>query len=186
MRPDLIIVGLGNPGASYAQTRHNAGWMALDHLASSLGASEFRGAEKFLSQTAEVEHDGVQVLLVKPMTFMNRSGECIRKFLDFYKLDPLSRLLVIVDDVDLPLGTTRLRPSGGAGTHNGMRSIVACIGEGFPRYRIGIGPSPQGADLATWVLSRMSDEEVKSMQDSWKDLQEVVAATISNIRREQI
>lgn len=164
MKPSLVIVGLGNPGKQYERTRHNAGWLALDDLATTIKASPFKDQQKFLCTVAEGELDGKAVLLVKPSTFMNRSGECIRKLIDFYKLNPATQLLVLCDDVDLPLGTFRFRMTGGSGTHNGLKSIVETLGENFPRYRIGLGPQPAEIDLAAWVLSTFSPEEQKTMQ----------------------
>lgn len=164
MKPTFLIVGLGNPGKQYANTRHNAGWLALDHLAAAWGVGEWKDQQKFLCSVAEAVVGGSTVLLVKPTTFMNRSGECIRKLIDFYKLDASKQLLVLCDDIDLPLGTHRLRMSGGPGTHNGLKSIVDCIGEKFPRHRIGLGSHPSEMDLATWVLSSLSQKEAQEMQ----------------------
>jgi PTH1 family peptidyl-tRNA hydrolase len=108
---------------------------------------------------SETQLHAVPVLLVKPETYMNNSGECIRSIVDFYKLDPARQLLVLVDDIDISLGELRFRDEGGPGTHNGLRSIVQCIGEKFPRLRIGLGSAPEGTDLATWVLSVPSPAE---------------------------
>jgi PTH1 family peptidyl-tRNA hydrolase len=163
MKPSFLVVGLGNPGKQYALTRHNAGWLALDDAAKAFEAGEFEDKQKFLCTISEAIVDGVAILLVKPTTFMNRSGECIRKLLDFYKLDAASQLLVTCDDIDLPLGTSRLRMSGGPGTHNGLKSVVECIGEGFPRHRIGLGPKPMEMDLAAWVLSKMQPEDLVNL-----------------------
>ncbi len=163
MKPDFLLVGLGNPGKEYAHTRHNAGWLALDAVTKELGAGEYSDHQKFLCTAAEGVYDGKNILLVKPTTYMNRSGECIRKLIDFYKLDPASKMLVICDDIDLPAGTHRLRMTGGAGTHNGLKSIVETFGESFPRHRIGLGSHPEQMDLVAWVLSRLSKEELKTM-----------------------
>ncbi len=114
------------------------------------------------------------ILLVKPLTFMNRSGESLRKIMDFYKLDPAAQLLVISDDIDLPFGTHRLRRSGGPGTHNGLKSIVEQFGEAFPRLRIGLGTPTAGADLATWVLSAMTSEEQKDLGEVYAELPDIV------------
>lgn len=163
MKPSLVIVGLGNPGKEYERTRHNAGWMALDLLHHKIGGGEWSLKQKFLAHVAEGEIDGKSVLLVKPTTYMNDSGNCIRKIIDFYDLDPSRDLLVITDDIDLPLGTHRFRKEGGPGTHNGLKSIVQIFGEEFPRHRIGIGPKDEKMDLSAWVLSRMSEEELEKM-----------------------
>lgn len=159
MKPSLLIVGLGNPGASYERTRHNAGFRAVDELSGAFGTGDSRLKQKFQSLTQEARVLTAPVLLAKPQTFMNLSGQAVRKIVDFYHLDPLKQLLVISDDVDISLGTLRFRESGGPGTHNGMKSLVDQFGEGFARLRIGIGPAPAGQDLASWVLSRFSEEE---------------------------
>lgn len=166
MKPQFLIVGLGNPGKQYESTRHNVGWLALDTLAEELKAGEWSDKPRFLSTVAEAEINGVACLLVKPLTFMNRSGEAIHKLLDFYKLSPALQLLVCCDDIDLPLGTHRLRMTGGPGTHNGLKSIVDSIGENFPRLRIGLGPKPDGVDLASWILSGLTKDEKKALEPS--------------------
>ncbi len=180
MKPQFLLIGLGNPGREYASTRHNIGWLALDTAASALGATTFSEKPRFLSLISEAELDGVSCLLVKPLTFMNRSGEAIRKLVDFYKLDPALQLLVCCDDIDLPLGTHRLRMSGGPGTHNGLKSIVDCIGEGFPRLRIGIGPKSENIDLAAWILSAMTKEEIKALQPSFASVVPAVKDMVKN------
>lgn len=180
MKPSFLVVGLGNPGKQYDSTRHNAGWLALDEAAATWKAGPFENKQKFLCTAAEATYKGMTLLLVKPTTFMNRSGECIRKLIDFYTLDPKKQLLVTCDDVDLPLGKFRLRMNGGPGTHNGLKSIVECIGQDFPRHRIGLGPQPEQRDLAAWVLSAMGDEEVKAMKRALaalpKSVDDVLAA----------
>lgn len=154
MKPTLVIVGLGNPGAAYAATRHNAGFRALDVLQEQFGeGGEWKTRPKLLITAAEAAIGEVQVLLAKPQTFMNRSGEAVSKIVQFFKLDPSYQLLVLSDDCDLPLGEVRLRRSGGPGTHNGLKSVVEQVGEGFPRLRIGLGSPSDGVDLAQWVLS---------------------------------
>lgn len=168
MKPAFVIVGLGNPGKQYELTRHNLGWLALDAIAEDVKAGKYKDQQKFLCTAAEGELDGNAVLLVKPTTFMNRSGECIRKLVDFYKLDPAKQLLVVCDDIDLPGGTHRFRMNGGPGTHNGLKSIVETLGENFPRHRIGLGNHPKEMDLAAWVLSRLTDEELKALQPPFK------------------
>lgn len=166
MKPSLVIVGLGNPGAAHARNRHNAGFRAVDALAAALGEGEWAQRSKFLAETRETRIVTFPVLLVKPQTFMNRVGESVRKLVDFFKLDPQHQLLVFTDDVDLPLGELRLRKTGGPGTHNGMKSVVEAIGEGFPRIRIGLGAAPAGEDLATWVLSNPAPDEQRALDDA--------------------
>jgi len=147
-----IVVGLGNPGAQYARTRHNAGFETLEAL--SRRWSVDINKKKFNGLIAETTYNGHRVVLCLPQTFMNASGECVQELLQWYKC-PLENMIVIYDDIDLPLSKLRVRKSGSAGTHNGMRSILGCIGnqQGFPRIRVGVGAKPEGWDLADWVLS---------------------------------
>lgn len=159
MKPSLIIAGLGNPGKQHEHTRHNLGFRAVDVLSEAFGTADEQDKPKFRSLIREGRVVTVPILFVKPQTYMNCSGEALKKIVDFYDLDPSTQLLVICDDVDVSLGETRLRQKGSAGTHNGLKSVVEQFGEDFPRLRIGIGPAPEGADLATWVLSRLSSTE---------------------------
>lgn len=174
MKPSLAIFGIGNPGSAYEGTRHNAGFLAIDVLASEFGVSEWQDRKKFLSQAEEARVVTVPVLLLKPTTFMNRSGEAVRKVVEFYKLRPSDQILVLCDDVDLPLGEVRFRKKGGPGTHNGLRSIVEAIGEGFPRMRIGLGGGPKGDALAAWVLSVPPLKERKLLSAAIAKLPEMV------------
>lgn len=174
MKPSLVIVGLGNPGKAYERTRHNAGFHALDELAAAFGTGTWKQMSKFKGEVLEARIGIVPVLLLKPHTFMNLSGESVRALVDFYKLDPAQNLLVVSDDIDLPLGTPRLRRSGSAGTHNGLKSIIEHIGEGFPRLRLGIGPKPEKMDLANWVVSAFSDEERKVMDGLYAVVPDIV------------
>lgn len=156
----IVVAGLGNPGLQYASTRHNVGFMTIDALAAkqhvTLNKTEHDGL------TGSFFHNGEKVLLVKPQTYMNESGRCIRAIADYYNV-ALEDIIVIYDDVDLEQGRLRIRKKGGPGTHNGMRSIVSALGSGgFPRIRIGIGRQPAGWDLADYVLARLKggDETV--------------------------
>ena len=154
----FVVVGLGNPGAQYARTRHNAGFETLEVLSRRWGVEINK--KKLNGLVAETTYNGHRVVLVLPQTFMNASGECVQPILQWYKA-PLTNLLVIYDDIDLPLGKLRVRKSGSAGTHNGMRSILGCLGnqQGFPRVRVGVGAKPEGWDLADWVLSTYRQKE---------------------------
>ena len=175
MKPHLVIVGLGNPGKEHCKTRHNVGFQAVEFLSKEFGEGEWKDQQKFLCRVQEARIVTVPVLLVQPTTYMNRSGECIRKLIEFYKLNPREQVLVINDDLDLPAGDVRLRMKGGPGTHNGLRSIVVVLGEEFPRLRIGIGGAqPKGEELAAWVLSVPSAEEKKKIADAIKILPEKV------------
>ena len=178
MKPQLLLVGLGNPGASYVHTRHNAGFLAIDQLSEEFAEGQWKPAQKFNAEIQEGRIITVPVLLVKPSTYMNLSGDAVTKLVRFYKIDPASQLIVFSDDVDLPLGTVRFRTKGGPGTHNGMKSIVDAIGEGFPRLRVGIGPQPVGQDLATWVLNKMTKEESLALQSAIDQIPEIVRAFV--------
>lgn len=152
-----IVAGLGNPGPRYHMTRHNVGFDTIDYLAAQYRLTKFKTKHKAL--VSEGMMQGRKVMLVKPQTFMNNSGEALAEILAYYKAEP-SQLIVIYDDIDLEPGKLRIRPKGGPGTHNGMRSIVSQLNtEDFPRVRIGIGkPEPQ-IDLVDFVLGRFSPEE---------------------------
>ena len=174
MKPTLIIIGLGNPGAQYEHTRHNAGFLALEAISNAFGEGEWQEKQKFLSSIQEARVVTVPVLLVKPQTYMNLSGNAAQKLVDFYKLDPASQILVICDDVDLPLGELRLRAQGGPGTHNGLKSLHEKFGEHYARLRIGLGEQPPGTDLAAWVLSLPTAEEKNALQKAVETLPEKV------------
>jgi PTH1 family peptidyl-tRNA hydrolase len=148
-----LIVGLGNPGREYARTRHNAGFMALDRLAEQWKA-EWRSEKKFSTRLACVERDGKRILLCQPQTFMNASGEAVGAVMDFQKLSA-SRLLVAVDDADLPFGEIRLRPGGSSGGHHGLESVEQHLGtREYVRQRIGIGrDDPAARRISGYVLS---------------------------------
>jgi PTH1 family peptidyl-tRNA hydrolase len=158
-RVDRVVVGLGNPGDGYAATRHNVGFQVASRLAKRARA-EF-GTKAADSRIAEGTIDGVRVAIARPQTFMNDSGRAVRKLLDRYRVEPAA-LLVVFDEVDLPLGKIRMRERGGPGTHNGMRSIVSAIGEDFPRLRVGVAPvdpTAQIDDLVEYVLTPFSGDE---------------------------
>ncbi|HEU5287384.1 MAG TPA: aminoacyl-tRNA hydrolase [Candidatus Limnocylindria bacterium] len=158
-RVDLLVVGLGNPGDGYANTRHNVGFQVASKLAKRARV-EF-GIKSAESRIAEGALGTSKIAIARPQTFMNDSGKAIRKLLDRYRIEP-DRMLVVYDDIDLPLGKIRVRERGGAGTHNGMRSIVARVGEGFTRIRVGVAPADPLAevgDLAEYVLAPFAADE---------------------------
>ncbi|PIR53841.1 aminoacyl-tRNA hydrolase [Candidatus Peregrinibacteria bacterium CG10_big_fil_rev_8_21_14_0_10_42_8] len=175
MKPSLVIVGLGNPGDNYKRTRHNVGFMAVDRLSEEFGIGEWEDKQKFLSYIQEARVGVAPVLLVKPKTYMNLSGDAVRKIVDFYKIDPATQILICVDDIDIPLAELRMRKSGGPGTHNGMKSLVDTFGEDFARLRIGLGQPPQGEDLSGWVLSAMQADEQKAIQESFDSLSGLIS-----------
>ncbi|MFC4455498.1 aminoacyl-tRNA hydrolase [Deinococcus sonorensis] len=151
-----LIVGLGNPGSTYAQTRHNVGWLVLDELARRHSVSwRLQGA----AEVAEIRPAGQKVLLLKPQTFMNSSGRAVQPVLAYHKLSP-AELLVVQDDLDSPFGLLRLRHGGRHGGQNGLRDIIRLLGtEAFDRLKLGISRPPAGRDPADWVLSRWAETE---------------------------
>jgi PTH1 family peptidyl-tRNA hydrolase len=152
-----IILGIGNPGPAYAGTRHNVGFEVIDALAARHGAGPF--SRRHQAEVATWRRDDGPVLLVKPETFVNASGEAAQALMAFHKVSP-AELLVVVDDLNLPLGTLRLRPDGGAGGHNGLRDIEARIGQAYPRLRVGIGaPVGPGEAQVAHVLGRWNEAE---------------------------
>lgn len=161
-----IIAGLGNPGREYAKTRHNAGFEAIDRLADRCRISI--DTKKFQALCGSGYIGGRKVLLLKPQTYMNLSGESIRAACDFFKIDPESELIVLYDDISLEPGQLRIRKKGSAGGHNGIKSIIAHLGtQVFLRVKIGVGAKPQGWDLADYVLGRFPKEEQPVMDESF-------------------
>ena len=175
-----IIAGLGNPGREYENTRHNAGFASLDALAKRHGIE--LTTRKFQALTGSGYIDGQKVLLVKPQTYMNLSGESLRAACDFFKVDPEDGLIVIYDDIDIPTGTIRLRKKGSAGTHNGMRNIVYLLGDdGFPRIRVGIGRTDgKQPDLIHYVTSGVSKEEVAPLEEALTKAAESAACIVEH------
>jgi PTH1 family peptidyl-tRNA hydrolase len=168
-----VIVGLGNPGREYDNTRHNAGWWLLDVLAQRWGVPKFRAEKNQAIATTRVEP--FQVRLIKPLTYMNRSGSVLVPLKRMGALDLAKDLLVLVDDVALEPGRVRFRPSGSAGGHNGLKSIEQALGtKDYPRLRIGVGTKPPGADLADWVLSSMPRGDRKLVDERLPELAEAV------------
>ena len=160
--PAYIIAGLGNIGEKYHNTRHNAGFMMIDAFAQKYGAKF--GKHQFKSNTAMAEADGVRVLLLKPDTFMNLSGQAVTEAMQFYQIPP-ERVIVVYDDINLDVGELRIRKKGSDGGHNGMKNIIYLSGaDTFPRIRVGIGKKPHpDYDLADWVLSAFSPEELQTL-----------------------
>ena len=159
-----LIAGLGNPEAKYDGTRHNTGFAALDALADKWNISV--GKTKFQGLWGQGEVDGHKVVLLKPLTYMNLSGDCVAAAMQWYKVQPQD-VMIFSDDIDLELGTLRVRPFGGSGTHNGWRDILLKTGsDRFPRIRIGVGARPTFWNLADWVLSRYQTEEERKVMDA--------------------
>lgn len=153
-----LIIGLGNPGAQYKWTRHNVGFEAIDKLAYDFSINLNKNKHRAIYGEGLIH--GEKVILIKPLTYMNLSGECVRDFLAFYKDLTLDDIIVLCDDINLPLGSIRIRQKGSAGGQNGLKNIIYQLGsEDFPRIRIGIGQKPAGYDLASYVLGKFSDED---------------------------
>ena len=168
-----LVVGLGNPGRKYDWTRHNCGFLALDQIASDQGASITR--LKFKSLLGDCMVAGQRVALLKPQTFMNLSGQAVVEAMQFYKLPP-ERVIVLFDDISLPVGALRIRRKGSDGGHNGMKNIIYLSGsDAFPRIKIGVGhkPNPQW-DLADWVLSTFSAQEQPLMKEAFRHASQAV------------
>lgn len=171
-----IIAGLGNPGKQYAHTRHNVGFDTLDKLADKYHISIENKKHKALIGQGYVE--GRKVILVKPQTYMNLSGESLREVIDFYKADPKEELIVIYDDISLDPGQLRIRGKGSAGGHNGIKSIIAHLGMEFPRVKVGVGEKPAQFDLADYVLSHFSREDREKVEDAMNRAVDAVAKIV--------
>jgi PTH1 family peptidyl-tRNA hydrolase len=163
MEETYLIVGLGNPGKGYADTRHNVGFMVLEHLAKRSGAA-WGVNKKFAAHLAKGRQNGNTVLLCKPQGYMNLSGQSVVPLAKFYQL-PFGRTMVVVDDIDLPLGAVRMRPDGGTGGHRGLDSIQGLLGkDDFARLRLGIGrPEPNG-DVSGFVLGKFAEAETELLE----------------------
>ena len=173
-----VVVGLGNPGKDYTNTRHNVGFNSLDLLAkrNNINLNKI----KFKSVYGEGFIGSKKVLLVKPQTYMNNSGITVREVLDFYKL-PVENLIVIVDDIDIEFADIRIRKKGSAGSHNGLKSVIYHIkDDNFPRVKIGIGKKHENQDLASFVLSRFSKEEMVQIEDSISNAVEAVESMVTD------
>ena len=177
-KPEYIVAGLGNPGKEYEETRHNAGFLAIDFVAEQLGVKINRA--KYDSLCAETKIGDKNVLLMKPQTYMNRSGTAISAAADFYKIPP-QNILVLCDDITQNPGKIRIRRSGSAGGHNGLKNIIEYGGsDKFPRIRIGVGakPSPE-YDLADWVTGKIPAEDKKAIAARFADIEKAIPLILS-------
>lgn len=167
--PAFLIVGLGNPGKMYTHTRHNAGFLAIDAIANRCGVEINRA--KFHGLYADVTLQGIRSLLIKPQTFMNASGSCVRDFAKFYKIAP-THICVLCDDIHLDVGRLRVRRNGTDGGQRGVRDIIYQLeADNFPRIKIGVGQKPnEQMPLADWVLSPFSKEELELLHTQWEKL----------------
>lgn len=163
-----IVAGLGNIGREYGRTRHNAGFLAIDYIAERLGVKIDR--VKFHATVGEATLGGARVLFMKPTTLMNRSGLAIGEAAAFYKV-PAERVLVLHDEISFEPGVIRIRRKGSAGGHNGLKSIIAALGEEFPRVKIGVGKKPTPEyDLVDWVLGKLSEADLAAMAERYPDI----------------
>ena len=173
-----IIAGLGNPGSKYENTRHNMGFKAIDAMASEFGIDVNRA--KFKGLIGEGRIGSEKVILLKPQTYMNLSGEAVREAVQFYKI-PADHVLVIYDDVSLPVGKLRVRPTGSAGGHNGIKNIIAHLGtQDFPRIKIGTGAPGEGGDMIDWVIGVPSQAERKVLLESFERAIQAAACIIEH------
>ena len=161
----FIIAGLGNPGKQYENTRHNTGFSVIDVIAEASDIAVLEKKHKAVIGKGYI--DGQKVILAKPQTFMNLSGESIRELIDYYKVDETSELIVIYDDISMDVGQLRIRKKGSAGGHNGIKNIIAHLGhDEFLRIKVGVGEKPKGYDLADYVLGHFTQDEQKIMRES--------------------
>lgn len=171
-----VIVGLGNPGGQYAETRHNVGFVLVDMIAERLGI-EFQA--KFQGLIADIRSEGERIILLKPQTFMNLSGRSVSELISFYKVKP-EDVIIIHDDMDLPLGKIRLRNKGSAGGHNGIRSVIADLGtEDFWRLKFGVGRPPAGWDPARYVLSAFAENEIQLLEEVLERAEKAISLWIA-------
>ena len=176
---DWLIVGLGNPGQKYEHTRHNMGFLTVDLLAEKTGVK--LNKVKFKSAYNIMNFAGCKCLVMKPQTYMNLSGEAVREAVQFYKI-PADHVLVIYDDISLPVGKLRVRPTGSAGGHNGIKNIIAHLGtQDFPRVKIGVGaPEGGGAEMVDWVIGAPSQAERKVLVESFEKAIQAAACIIEH------
>lgn len=173
-----LIVGLGNPGQKYERTKHNVGFDVITSLADKWNIPQSGTAMKGMYGKGFIE--GQRVILVKPMTYMNLSGEAVRAYADYYRIDPESELIVIYDDIALDPGRIRIRKKGSAGGHNGMKNIIGALGtDCFTRVRVGIGAKPSGWDLANYVLAPFGSRERELTDEAIRDAAEAVSLIVS-------
>lgn len=172
-----LIVGLGNPGAEHEQDRHNAGFRFVDELARRYGGS-FTTDKKFQGEVARISIDGHDLRLLKPQTFMNRSGASVRALATYLKV-PLAKILVAHDEIDLPVGTVRLKRGGGHGGNNGLRDVIAQIGAGFARLRIGVGHPGDRSQVVAYVLKRASSKEAAATERACDEAADIMPLLVS-------
>lgn len=172
-----VLAGLGNPGSKYSNTRHNAGFDAIDFLCGKFNTVCRK--DEFMALTGRTVIEGENVLFVKPQTFMNKSGESIERIISYYKVDPKENLIVLVDDIMLDAGRMRIRKGGSAGGHNGLKSIIECTGtDEFKRIRLGVGKLENGADMVDHVLSKLPDPDRGRLEKIFEDVSGAISLII--------
>lgn len=173
-----IVVGLGNPSKEYELTRHNIGFRVVDALADEFGICINKS--KFKALIGDIKIGDSKIILVKPQTYMNSSGESVKEICDWYKI-PLENLIVVYDDIDIEWKKLRIRPSGSAGSHNGLKSVIGLLNsKDFPRVRVGIGKPPENWDLVDYVLGRFSDDEENDLGLIIKNAREAIECIIKS------
>jgi len=173
-----LIVGLGNPEADYANTRHNMGFNVINKLSEKYNIEVKKDKFKALFGTGVIE--GEKVILVKPQTFMNLSGEAVQEFVNFYKV-PLENVIIIYDDVDIEPGKIRIRKNGSSGSHNGMKSVISCLStENFPRVRVGIGKPHEHFDMISHVIGGINEEDKKPLAEGVNLATEAIIEILKN------
>ncbi len=174
-----LIAGLGNPGKEYENTRHNVGFMLIDALAAKYGISVSEKKHKAIIGKGVI--DGQKVILAKPQTYMNLSGESLREIVDYYHLDSEEEVIVISDDISLDPGQIRIRKKGSAGGHNGLKNIILHLGtEGFSRIKMGVGEKPKQFDLKDWVLGHFAGEDKKNLDEAIANAMEALLLMMSD------
>ena len=172
-----VLAGLGNPGSKYSNTRHNAGFDAIDFLCGKFNTVCRK--DEFMALTGRTVIEGENVMFVKPQTFMNKSGESIERIISYYKVDPKENLIVLVDDIMLDAGRMRIRKGGSAGGHNGLKSIIECTGtDEFKRIRLGVGKLENGADMVNHVLSKLPDSDRGRLEKIFEDVSDAISLII--------
>ena len=173
-----LIIGLGNPEEEYSKTRHNMGFNTINKLAQKYNIKITKTKYEGLYETGEIE--GQKVILIKPQTYMNLSGKCVKPFVDFYKVEK-ENVLVIYDDMDIETGTIKIRKKGSAGGHNGMKSIIQMLGtEEFPRIRIGIGRPKHNGDEINYVIGAIPKEEIPKLEEGTEKAKEAIIEILKN------
>lgn len=179
-----LIVGLGNPGREYERTRHNVGFDILDEFASKNGFNQFK--EKYQGLITEKTINGEKIILLKPQTYMNLSGNSVIQVAKFYKVDPATELVIVYDDMDLPLGKIRVKINGSAGGHNGIKSIISHLGADFTRVKCGIGKAKNKDENINFVLGRFNKEESELINPMFENVKDLLNDLIKDVELDKI